>query len=128
MSGLLFNRFLAASDPPCVGESQSRNDMPYTPPCSDYDHTAVVCPDFRIEDVRIEKKNETQAGILDAGFDSECSSVFIRSLEQASGSETDAECKKIMYKNDKEDVLDALHEGINVVSESDHPHDDEESH
>lgn len=96
--------------------------MPYSPPGCNHYHSAVMIPYHRIEDCWIEEEYKSKAGVLNAGFDGYSPSVLIWYFEQGSGAETYSECKQIMNKDNKEYIFDALHECIDIISESQHDH------
>ena len=102
--------------------------MPYAPPCYDDYHATVVSPYCRVENRRIEKKYQSKSGILNTGFDSQGSSVLVWNFEKCSGTEADSKSKKIVHQHNKENISDALHECIDVVSECQDDHKDEECH
>ena len=97
--------------------------MPYTPPCGDHEHASIMGPYALIrEDVRIEEKDQSEAGVLYAGLYGHCPSVLIRKFQQCTCTETDAEGKDVVYKDDEENILDTLHESIEVSHEDDDDH------
>ena len=103
--------------------------MPYAPPCGNHQHTSVVCPCTGVrEDVRVQKKYETQTGILDTCLDGECPAVLVRKLEQRTCTESDAEGEEIVQEHYKEDILDTCHEHIQIACEDDYDHGDEDSY
>ena len=100
--------------------------MPYSPPCCDDEHTSIVCPcSYLREDIRVEKEDESESGILNACLDGDCPSVLIWQLHQGAGSESDAEGEKIVQEHDQEDILDACHEDVEIALEDDYHHSDE---
>lgn len=100
--------------------------MPYSPPCGDYEHSSVVGPCSCVrEDVRVEKKYESESGVLDTGLDGDGPSVLIWQFEEGTCRETDAEGKEVMQEHYEENVLYRLHEYVEVALEDDYHHGDE---